>query len=124
MGSGGPHRLLQIKLEASKRIFIFKNFSSIHIGIVPERLFSPISKGIDLLFFFKLVGNILESVLLRICKDCSSAKEPMDRGKFPTKWLLCKFTSTRNVQFIQQSGISPNKLFDARFRNSNCIGLS
>ena len=44
---------------------------------------------------------------------------PMDEGKFPTEWLLCEFTSTRNGQIIQQFGISPDKLFDARFRNSN-----
>ena len=34
---------------------------------------------------------------------------PMDEGKFPTEWLLCKFTSTRNGQIIQQFGISPDK---------------
>ncbi|RDY08659.1 hypothetical protein CR513_07088, partial [Mucuna pruriens] len=110
--------------DRSRRILKFKRLSPTHAGIVPERLFSPRSKHINWSVFFKMVGNIPESELLRICKDCSPAKEAMDGGKFPTKWLLCKFTSIRNDQIIQQSGISPNKLFDARLRNSKFIGLS
>ncbi|RDX77748.1 hypothetical protein CR513_42079, partial [Mucuna pruriens] len=110
--------------DRSRRILKFKRLSPTHAGIVPERLFSPRSKHINWSVFFKMVGNIPESELLRIWKDCSSAKEAMDGGKFPTKWLLCKFTSIRNGQIIQQSGISPDKLFDARLRNSKFIGLS
>nr|KYP42886.1 hypothetical protein KK1_035700 [Cajanus cajan] len=100
------------------------NLSPTHIGIVPVRLFSPRSKDINWIFFFRVVGSVPESELLRICKNCNLAKEPIDGGKFPTKRLLCKFTSSKNGQIFQQSGICPDKLFDARLRSSKCIGLS
>nr|KYP42885.1 hypothetical protein KK1_035699 [Cajanus cajan] len=98
---------------------MFKSLSPIHVGILPEKLFSPRSKDISGFIFFKKAGNVPESELLRMLQDTNQVKDAMDGGKFPTKLLLCKFRSTKFDHFIQQSGIFPDKLFDARLRSCN-----
>ena len=93
--------------EYDQKIYLTKKrLCPTQAGIVPENLFSPRSNKINLLVFFKIVGNVPESKLLRMRKDFSSIKEPMDWGKFPIKLLLYKFTSTKYGQMAQQSGIT------------------
>ncbi|KAG2708739.1 hypothetical protein I3760_05G207300 [Carya illinoinensis] len=78
------------------RITKFGRLSPIHEGTISDKLFPPKSMVFTLLQLWRDVGIFPTNPLLLKCKTLIQAREPIESGIFPYKFLLAKLRTTKS----------------------------